>query len=116
MSTLKGNWRKYINTKYLAGEDFDRVITLTIKDVVREDVFDPNSSSTDTLLILKFEETEKGVIVNKERGREIERITGTKEVSEWVGAKIPFYGKPHRRFGKVVAIKKDYSNIKPIKG
>ena len=113
MTTLTGAWTKHVDYKYLAGEDFDQVTNLTIKDVVKEEAFDPNSKRNQTVVVLKFEETDKGIILNLTNSRSIARLLGTKKFEEWQGKKVPFWGQPDSRFGKVVRVKMDYSQVKP---
>jgi hypothetical protein len=78
---------------------------MTIKQVVKEEAFDPNSKRNKVVTVLRFEETDKGIILNLTNSRAINRLTGTDLVEKWIGQKIPFYGRPDRRFGRVVRVK-----------
>ena len=103
---LKGSWLKHVDFRFIAGEDLEKDTTLTIQSVVKEDVFNPNSNTTDNVMILYFVETKKGVIVgSKKVGSSIEKVMGTKNVEDWVGKKVTFFGEPHKRFGKVVRVR-----------
>lgn len=103
---LTGAWTKHVDFRFIAGEDLEKDTTLTIKSVVKEEVFNPNSNSTDMVMILYFEETKKGIIVgSKKVGNALTRVLGTKEVQDWPGKKVTFWGEPHKRFGKVVRVK-----------
>lgn len=112
MTSLKGTWTKHVDFRYLSGEDFDQVTTLTIKDVVKEEAYTPNLKTLKEVIVLKFEETDKGIILNLTNSRTITRIVGSKKFEDWQGKKIPFWGQPDSRFGKVIRIKENYTGIK----
>ena len=113
MKQLTGSWQKHVDFNYLSGEEFDeQVIELTVKEVVKEEAFDPNSKTKQSVVVLKFNETDKGIILNLTNSRTITKLLKTKNVEEWVGKKIPFWGKPDKRFGRVIRVKEDFSKVK----
>ncbi len=112
-NSLTGTWKKHVDFKYLSGEEFgEKVTELTVKSVVKEEAFDPNSKRNKVVTVLHFTETDKGIILNLTNSRAITKLLGTDLLEQWIGKKIPFWGQPDKRFGRVVRVKKDYSNIK----
>ena len=110
---LTGSWKKHIDYRFLAGEDFgDKVVEMTISHVTKEESFNPGSKSKEKVNVLHFVGTTKGIIINAARAREITKVLGTDKYNEWEGKKVKFWGKPDNRFGQVVRVKQDYSNVK----
>lgn len=111
--TLDGTWQKYIDHRFLAGEDFEnKVVKLTVKSVTQTEAFDPNSKKNKVVTVVYFEETDKGIILNLTNSRAISSLTGTNVLKEWVGKVIPFYGKPDKRYNRVVRVKLPTPNVK----
>ena len=110
---LTGSWKKHVDFNYLAGEDLmDDVLTLTIKEVVKESAFNTRAKKNKDVAVLRFNEVSKGIILNLTNSRTITRILKTDKVDDWVGKKINFYGQPDKVHGRVVRVKEDYSQIK----
>ena len=107
METLKGDWKKHVHVDYLNGEDFgDKVISLTVKKAVKKNVFNPNKGKEDNVVVLYFEEIDKGIVLgNVTTPRAITKLLGSSKIEDWIGKKIPFWGEPHKRFGQVIRVK-----------
>jgi hypothetical protein len=111
--TLTGSWKKHLDFRFLAGEDFgDKVVTMTIKNIIKEEAFNTKKNKTETVNVLYFEETTKGIILNVTNARSITQLLKTDLYEQWIGKKIPFWGEPHKVHGRVVRVKQDYSGVK----
>ena len=98
MSTqIKGNWKKNFDFRYLAGEDLVKDYTLTIKNVVRDQV--ESARGKDEVLAIQFEETKKLMALNKTNSRTISKVVGSPLVEEWAGHKIVLTRKHITAFG-----------------
>lgn len=76
-------------SKYLAASDFDEDQTLTIRDW-RQDEFDGDKGK-ESKVILFFDETEKGLVLNKTNWSSIEKVTGSDDTDDWIGKKVTFF-------------------------
>ena len=113
MTELTGSWKKHVDYKYLSGEDFnDQTVELTIKKVVKEEAYNPKTRKNEPVVVLYFEGTDKGIILNLTNSRAIDNIMSTDIVENWIGKKVPFWGQPDKRHGRVVRVKKDFSKVK----
>ena len=113
MKTLEGSWKKHVDFRFLSGEDFgDEVLELTVKNVTEEEAFNSKTSKNEKVPVLHFTGTDKGIILNLTNSRAITRLLGTDKFEEWAGKTIPFWGEPHKRHGRVVRVKQNYSNTK----
>ena len=86
----------YIDALCVTGKD----ATLTIKSVT-----EPNNKKTadGTVIdkpIVYFNETDKGLILNKTNGRSIGLAFGANQMDDWVGKKITLFATTTDAFGK----------------
>ena len=114
MEKLEGSWKKHVNFKYLAGEDFgDTPFNLKVKGFTKEMVYNPKERKETEELVIYFEGMSKGIVLgNKINPKAITEYLNTENIAEWIGKTIPFYGKIDKRHGRVIRVKKDYSNVK----
>lgn len=76
-------------SKYLNAKDFDEDQTLTIKEWSQEE-FDGDNGK-ENKVILYFNETPKGFVLNKTNWASIEKVTGSDDTDDWVGRQITLY-------------------------
>lgn len=113
MENLSGTWKKHVDYRFLSGEDFnDKVIKLTVKKATKEDAFNAKTGKNESVVVLHFEETDKGIILNLTNSRAITRLMGSDKFEDWTGKVIPFWGQPDKRHGRVVRIKENFNNTK----
>lgn len=113
MKELTGSWKKHVDFRFLAGEDFaEKTIELTVKRAVKEEAFNSKTGKNESVTVLYFNETDKGIILNLTNSRAIDRLMKSDKFEDWIGKKIPFFGKPDKRHGYVVRVRQDFSNVK----
>jgi len=110
---ITGSWKKHLDYRFLSGEDFgDEVLNLKIKSVTKEEAFNTRSKANEQVVVLHFEGTDKGIILNLTNSRAITRELGTDKVDQWVGKTVSFYGLPDKRFNRVIRVKQNYKGVK----
>ncbi len=108
---MEGHWRKIVNAKYLAGDELvdkegkPKEFWLTIKSIEVEQVVDPLNGQKKPQGVLRFNEIQKGMILNITNGKTISMVIGSPMQQHWIGKKILVYGKEDKRHGRVVRIK-----------
>ena len=113
MTQLTGSWKKHVDFKYLAGEDFiNKTVNMTVSGSIKDEAYNQKSRRNEPVVVLHFEGTDKGIILNKTNARAIELLMGTDKIDEWVGKQIPFYGQPDKRHGHIIKVKPDFSSVK----
>jgi hypothetical protein len=76
-------------SKWLKSEDCeDEDLVLTIRRAEMEDV--QGQGSTESKLVLHFDETDKGLIVNKTNGKAVAKLHGD-DTDDWLGKRIALY-------------------------
>lgn len=73
-------------SKYLNAGDFDEDQTLTIKEWSQEEF--EGDKGKEQKVILHFEETAKGLVLNKTNWGCIEKVTGSDDTDDWIGKQI----------------------------
>ena len=100
MNEITGNWKKNFDYRFIAAEDFETEIKLTIKAVGIDEAF--NGKSKDKVLVLSFNETEKMMVLNKTNAKTITRLVGTPLVEKWKGLQIKLHPETVSAFGAQV--------------
>lgn len=93
METLtKTHWKKLFNYDYLGSYSFttkeDKI--LTIKSLKKEDVTGTGGKK-ENLLVCRFKENEKPMILNRTNCKAITKAYGTPNVEDWIGKRIAVY-------------------------
>lgn len=86
--------RKYATGRDLAG----KAVTLTIATVQREQV--QLGRKPEPKFVLRFENAEKGIILNRTMAEQIATITDSRETDKWKGHRVTLYPQPMRVAGK----------------
>lgn len=108
-----GNWKKTHDFRFFSGEDLGtKPVNLTVKEVMRDEIYDPNSKQKHVREIMYFEGTTKGIILNTNHHRAITQILGTDVYDEWEGKKLPWVGMPLPPHGLVCRLTNQYPNGK----
>ncbi len=82
---MTGTVDDYYSSDWLKSEDVKEATKVTVSDVK------PSKVGTETKLVLSFDETDKGLVLNKTNAKRMVKLTGTKTYSEWVGEVITLY-------------------------
>lgn len=83
------DYRSMYGGEYIGAWDLDgKEVTLTIASVTGKEL--KNKSGTDKKPVIRFQGTEKSLVVNKTNGKTIAQMYGTK-VSAWVGKRVTLY-------------------------
>ncbi|KKM86004.1 hypothetical protein LCGC14_1283360 [marine sediment metagenome] len=86
------------DSKFLTKEDADPAIIVTIAGWDKVDV-SLETQPSKMKYVLKFEETDKPLVLNNTNGMRIEHITGKSEFDEWIGEKITLFNDKTVEFG-----------------
>ena len=105
-------WKKMYDYRFLAGEDFDGDVTLTIKGVKKEEMYNGREKQNNPAL--SFEETTKMIVLNKTNARRIEKVTGSDETDDWIGKKITFTTERVSAFGTTTDAIRVKMDSKPL--
>lgn len=120
MSELKTHWKKQFNYDYLGAYSLadGKDIVLTIKTLTKEMVTGAGGRE-EQLLVCRFFEDVKPMILNKTNCKIIEDIYKTPYVEEWIGKKIQLYVQSGIKFGKEVTdalrIREKAPEVDPVK-
>jgi len=95
---------KMFPRRYATGADFDgKAFTLTVSKVTSEKMRpQPNAPEIDKWVIY-FNETQKGVVLNRTLAYQIAEILGSDDTDHWTGQKITLYPQPMTVAGKKVS-------------
>ena len=98
---LTDNWRKVISSDTLGVYDLDpgQEITLTIKHVEECDVPDPKSGKARPMPVVRFEQTPKGLVLNRTNAKRITDLAGTNKLGQWGGIRVTLHHEEDRLFG-----------------
>ena len=94
MNIYKTNLFPYIIGDSLIG----KTATMTMANVVPEEMQN-NRGQKETKYVLYFQETDKGLILNKTNSATIARLYGP-ETENWQGEQVTLYGEEVKAFGK----------------
>jgi sucrose-6-phosphate hydrolase SacC (GH32 family) len=96
------NFRKFFDYRFLSGEDFqkDQEVTLTIKDIRKEEVNTKGGKEQKPTII--FEQTEKMMVMNKTNAKRIAKLLSSNDTDDWKGKDITLYTESVSAFGAVV--------------
>lgn len=95
MSTLDELFpSKYLKAADVAESDLD----VTIKSIGRETMKNKETGEDENKPILFFEETKKGIVLNKTNAKQIIKLHGEKE--NWIGKKITLFSTEVDAFGE----------------
>ena len=99
----KTHWKKYTNPDYLGSYAFQpgEEKTVTIKEVKRELVFNPNNGKEECTVV-HFVEDVKPLILNATNAKTISKVWGTPYIEDWPGRKITLKVKKISAFGEMV--------------
>ena len=100
----KTHWKKLNNPDYLGSYAFQpgEEKTVTIKEVRRETVFNPSSSSKEECTVAYFSEDVKPLILNTTNCKTIAKVWGTPYIEDWTGRKITLKVRKISAFGEMV--------------
>lgn len=102
--TGREHWKEVMEYQYLGAysiSEGERDLIFTIKSAAKEAVKNEDGKE-DSCLVLYFDESEKGMVVNATNAKRIEAIYKTGIVSEWIGKRIQLYVEQVKAWGKVV--------------
>ena len=102
--TGREHWKEVMEYQYLGAysiSDGERDLIFTIKSAAKEAVKNEDGKE-DSCLVLYFDESEKGMVVNATNAKRIEAIYKTGIVSEWIGKRIQLYVEQVKEWGKGV--------------
>ncbi len=93
--------------RYATGSDFQgKALTLTVARVASEKMHPQANAPETEKWVLYFNETKKGVILNRTLAFQIAEILGSDETEEWVGKSITLFPQPMNVAGRsVIAIR-----------
>ena len=136
----KKHWREILPSTYIASADLDdgqggfKAVTVTITDAY-EDVLVGDKRPKDECLLLKLQEFDRPMVMNKTNASACETVLGTPYPAEWVGKRMILSVDPKaRQFGggtgpalrfktyppkeeaKVIPCESCGEQIKPIRG
>lgn len=100
MEEITGNWKKHFDYRFIAAEDFETSVKLTIKAAGIDEAF--NGKSKDKVVVLSFEQTDKMMVLNKTNAKAISKLAGTTLVEKWKGLAITLTKARVSAFGQTV--------------
>lgn len=97
------HWKKLTNPDYLGSYSLDpgQELTLTIRNVVRENVTGPDGRKEECTVV-HFKEKQKPMILNVTNAKTIQSIYGTPYIEDWVNKKITIKSEKIKAFGDYV--------------
>jgi hypothetical protein len=84
------NYRSYGDGQYLKKADVIPPLTVTINDVVERLIAAPGKEPKERLVLL-FNETRKGLVLNMSNGDALFEITGHPDAEEWIGERVELF-------------------------
>lgn len=106
MSRSKTHWKKLTNPDYLGTYSLnpDEDLTVTIKEVTVEQVYNPSKNGKEECTVIHFKEDIKPLIANATNQKIIQQIYGTPYIEDWQGKRITLYIKDDiKAFGEIVS-------------
>ncbi len=98
MKDQKTHWRTFFPSDYLGGADLesvDQVLTLTVGAIEKKTVSAKKKDAPDeVLLIAKWVEDYKPMIVNVNNSKVLVAFSGSHYVEDWIGVKVDVYFNP----------------------
>ena len=100
---MKTHWKKEFDYDYLGSQDLEpgKDLVLTIKSVGKEQVTGQNGRKEE-LLVAKFNEAVKPMILNRTNCKIIAKVHGSQFIEDWCGKSVQLYVKPDVKFGSDV--------------
>ena len=113
MENNKKPWDKVITAEYLNCDDLmGKEVKLEITSAREEEIFIPQKSQKEKVIILRFKGTDKKMIVgNLVNSRRISQIAGTKIFNDWAGTTITLRAEPDKRFDEVLRVKPQKKSV-----
>lgn len=94
------HYQEYFKS-FLGGWSFENGDeTLTIKDVIEEEMYDAQSQGKKKGLCLHFEEKELPMVLNTTNAETIALVTGSDKLVDWIGKRIVVGQSKIKAFGK----------------
>ena len=84
------SYRAYSDGQYLKKEDVNPPQVWTITDVKEQTVTSPGKEPKDKV-VLFFDETKKGLVLNMANGDTLFDMTGNDDPEEWIGQRVELY-------------------------
>lgn len=109
----KTHWKKKFNYDYLGSYSFkegEETKILTIKTIAKEDVVG-NGGKKENLLVARFAEPEKPMILNRTNCKAIEKAYGTAFIEDWIGKQVTIFVQTGIKVGAEVT---DGLRIRPV--
>lgn len=94
------HWRKEFDCDFLAGDELEGEVTVTIDRYENSEVFNPKTCKKEPVFAIYFKGAKKGVILNKLNSKAISKVVGSPYTKNWIGKKIILYPKTGRFFGE----------------
>ncbi len=91
------NVNEMVPSKFLKKEDFPEPVTLTIKDVSKENVGLDNKP--EYKWVMRFREVGKPLVLNKTNIKRAAKACGSDDSDDWIGKKIVVYNDEEVEFG-----------------
>lgn len=91
------NVNEMVPSKFLKKEDFPEPVTLTIKDVYKENVGLDNKP--EYKWVMRFREVGKPLVLNKTNIKRAAKACGSDDSDDWIGKKIVVYNDEEVEFG-----------------
>ncbi|MBR5808841.1 MAG: hypothetical protein IKY39_01870 [Clostridia bacterium] len=97
------HWKKMFNPDYIGAYELEegQELILTIK-TVQPEMVTGDRGRKEELLVARFEENVKPMILNKTNCKTIQKIYRTPEIEKWMGKKIQIYATTTTFGGEVV--------------
>ena len=86
------------SSRFLAKSDVDPEITLTVREVVEENVA-MEGAPEEIKFVVYFNEHEKGLVANWTNAQLFAQITGSTDMDQWTGHRVTAYHDPSVSFG-----------------
>jgi len=109
----KTPWKKLFDYRFVSAEELTGDTTVTIKAIEHDEAF--NGKTKEDVIVLKFEEAKKGMILNKTNAKTLSIIAKSPFIEDWIGKKITLTSQMVSAFGQTVPairIKQDFSKVK----
>jgi len=107
---MKTHWRKNFDYRFLAADELQGEVTLTIKEMKKEEAF--NGKEKEVVPVLHFEKTQKGLVLNKTNAELITKVLKSPFIEDWIGKQITLYSTKIKAFGELV----DAIRVKTVTG
>lgn len=107
------HWKKLFTYDYLSAEEFDgKDVTLTIKKIEIKEMF--NGKTKEENPVLYFEQTDKGIVLNRVNAKSIARLLGTPDTDKWIGGEVTFFPQDITAFGQAMIAIRVRNNRKSL--